>query len=47
MLGEVFDEIEKLGIADNTLVVLMADNGQMHFVPSYTSGLNQQGWLLG
>ena len=41
MLGEVFDEVDKLGIAENTLVVLMADNGLMHLYPSYTSGLNQ------
>lgn len=41
MVGEVFEEVEKLGIADNTLVVLMADNGLMHLYPSYTSGLNE------
>lgn len=41
MLGEVFKEIDKLGIADNTMVVLMADNGLMHLYPSYTSGLNE------
>jgi len=26
-IGELFDEVDKLGIADNTLVVFMADNG--------------------
>ncbi len=26
-LGEIFDEVDRLGIADSTLVVLMADNG--------------------
>ena len=41
MLGEVFDKVEELGIADNTVVVLMADNGLMHLYPSYTSGLNE------
>ena len=41
MLGEVFDKVNELGIADNTLVVLMADNGLMHLYPSYTSGFNQ------
>ena len=41
MMGEVFDEVDKLGIVDNTLVVLMADNGLMHFYPSSASGLNQ------
>jgi arylsulfatase len=41
MLGEVFDKVDELGIAENTVVVLMADNGQMHLVPSYTSGFNE------
>ncbi|MCP4643323.1 MAG: sulfatase-like hydrolase/transferase, partial [bacterium] len=41
MLGEVFDKVDELGIAENTVVVLMADNGLMHFYPSYTSGLNE------
>jgi arylsulfatase len=41
MLGEVFDEVDNLGIAENTLIVLMADNGLMHFYPSYASGLNE------
>lgn len=41
MLGEVFDKVEELGIADNTVVVLMADNGLMHLYPSYTTGLNE------
>jgi arylsulfatase len=39
-LGEIFDEVDKLGIAKNTLVVLMADNGLM-FHYEGTSGLNQ------
>lgn len=26
-IGQLFDEVDKLGIADNTLVVFMADNG--------------------
>lgn len=41
MLGEVFDKVDELGIADNTVVVLMADNGCMHLVDAYTSGLNE------
>ncbi|MCP4301279.1 MAG: sulfatase-like hydrolase/transferase, partial [Gammaproteobacteria bacterium] len=41
MLGEVFDKVNELGIAKNTVIVLMADNGLMHFYPSYTSGLNE------
>jgi len=39
-LGEIFDEVDKLGIANNTLVVLMSDNGLM-FHYEGTSGLNQ------
>lgn len=39
-LGEVFDEVDKLGIADNTLVVLMADNGLMYHYEGQ-SGLTQ------
>jgi arylsulfatase len=41
MLGEVFDKIDELGIAENTVVVLMADNGNMHIYPSYASGFNE------
>jgi arylsulfatase len=41
MLGEVFEEVDKLGIADNTIVMLMADNGPMHVYPSSASGFNQ------
>ena len=39
-LGEIFDEVDKLGIAENTLVVLMADNGLMYHYEG-TSGLTQ------
>jgi len=39
-LGELFDEVDKLGIAENTLIVLMADNGLMYHYEG-TSGLNQ------
>ncbi len=39
-LGQVFDEVDRLGIADNTLVVLMADNGLMYHYEG-TSGLSQ------
>jgi arylsulfatase len=41
MLGEVFDKVDELGIAENTMVVVMADNGCMHLIDSYTSGLNE------
>jgi len=39
-LGDIFDEVDRLGIAENTLVVLMADNGLM-FHYEGTSGLTQ------
>ncbi len=39
-LGDLFDEVDRLGIAENTLVVLMADNGFMYHYEG-TSGLNQ------
>jgi arylsulfatase len=29
-LGDIFDEVDRLGIAENTLIVLMADNGLMY-----------------
>ena len=39
-LGEIFDEVDRLGIANNTLVVLMADNGLMYHYEGQ-SGLSQ------
>ena len=39
-LGDIFDEVDRLGIAENTLIVLMADNGLM-FHYEGTSGLSQ------
>jgi len=39
-LGDIFDEVDRLGIAENTLIVLMADNGLMYHFEG-TSGLNQ------
>ena len=39
-LGEIFDEVDRLGIADNTLIVLMADNGLMYHYEG-TSGLTR------
>lgn len=41
MLGELINRVDELGIAENTLIVLMADNGLMHLYPSYASGFNQ------
>jgi arylsulfatase len=34
-IGDILDEMEKLGVADNTLVIIMGDNG--HFT-KYSSG---------
>jgi arylsulfatase A-like enzyme len=39
-MGEFFAEIDKLGIADNTIVVFMADNGLMYHYEG-PSGLSQ------
>jgi arylsulfatase len=39
-LGEIFAEVGKLGIADNTLIVLMSDNGLMYHYEG-PSGLSQ------
>jgi arylsulfatase A-like enzyme len=39
-MGEFFAEIDELGIADNTIVVFMADNGLMYHYEG-TSGLSQ------
>ena len=38
--GELLDQVDELGIADNTLVVFMADNGLMYHYEG-TSGLSQ------
>ena len=38
--GQLLDEMDKLGVADNTLVVFMADNGLMYHYEG-TSGMNQ------
>jgi len=39
-IGDIMDELDKLGIEENTLVVFMADNGFMYHFEG-TSGLNQ------
>jgi len=38
-VGEILDEVDKLGIANNTLVVLMSDNGSFRQYQS-TTGMN-------
>ncbi len=42
-VGELMDELDKLGIADNTLVVVMGDNGVM-YQDMGTSGYSQ--WIF-
>ncbi|MEQ3726966.1 MAG: sulfatase-like hydrolase/transferase [Tateyamaria sp.] len=37
-LGDLFDEVEKLGIEDNTIVMLMADNGIFNYYSPAQSG---------
>ncbi len=39
-IGELLDAVETAGVADNTIVMLMADNGLMYHYEG-TSGLNQ------
>jgi arylsulfatase A-like enzyme len=39
-VGDILDELDTLGIADNTLVVLMGDNGPFLFGFQKTTGMN-------
>ncbi len=39
-IGDIVDEVDRLGVAENTLIVLMADNGLMYHFEG-TSGLTQ------
>ena len=39
-VGDILDELDTLGIADNTLVVLMGDNGPFLFGYQKTTGMN-------
>jgi len=39
-IGELFDDVDKLGIADNTLIVFMADNGSFRQYAG-TSGMSE------
>jgi arylsulfatase A-like enzyme len=44
-IGKVLDKIEALGIADNTYVVLVSDNGYRHeFLPELTQPLHAKKW---
>ncbi len=44
-IGAVLDKLDELGIADNTYVVLMADNGYRHsFLPGLTQPLHGGKW---
>ncbi len=40
-IGELMDELEKLGIAENTLLVVMADNGPMAHSPPPGLGMTE------
>jgi len=35
-IGELLDEVDKLGLAENTVVILMGDNGHMEQVLGYS-----------
>lgn len=39
-VGAIMDEVEKLGIADNTYIFLMADNGATEFLPPVRNRLD-------
>ncbi|MBU1823295.1 MAG: sulfatase-like hydrolase/transferase, partial [Bacteroidetes bacterium] len=39
-VGEILDQVEKLGIADNTYIFLMADNGAVEFLPPVKNRLD-------
>jgi arylsulfatase A-like enzyme len=46
-IGAVLDKLKKLGVADNTYVVLTADNGYRHsFLPGLTQPLHAAKWWL-
>lgn len=46
-IGAVLDRLQKLGIADNTYVVLTSDNGYRHsFLPGLTQPLHAAKWWL-
>lgn len=36
-IGQIFDKVEALGIADNTYIIFMADNGSVEFLPPVPS----------
>ena len=46
-IGAVLDKIDALGIADNTYVVMVADNGYRHeFLPGLTQPLHARKWWV-
>ena len=46
-IGAVLDKIEELGIADNTYVIMVADNGYRHeFLPGLTQPLHARKWWV-
>ena len=45
--GAVFDKLEELGIADNTYVVMLSDNGYRHkFLPDLTQPMHAHKWWV-
>jgi arylsulfatase A len=42
-IGEILDAVEELGIADNTYIVMMADNGGVEFIPPTRNKLAKAG----
>lgn len=46
-IGAVLDKIDELGIADNTYVIMVADNGYRHeFLPGLTQPLHARKWWV-
>ena len=46
-IGAVLDEIEKLGIEDNTYVIMVSDNGYRHkFLPGLTQPFHSTKWWV-
>jgi arylsulfatase A len=42
-IGEILDQVEQLGIVDNTYIVIMADNGGVEFIPPFSNKLAPPG----
>ena len=42
-IGQILDQVERLGIADNTYILIMADNGGAEFIPPASNKLAPPG----